>query len=413
MSSLLFHGTGDLREYLEKQRAKLHAEVGDCDPDYLLKVSEADYRDYLIAKYSVNPPKILTDQIYQHEARDVDIDVSRDPLRVVRDRSRPAYIRGTAITISLPFEGEAELFRYQPSTFTFNPPRGEIVGQEVRLTYEFTTPAPKSLKASFDRDLKSIQEYLQWVERDVSSLNQSLPQETSQAISRRKNKLLADRSMTAALGIPIKLRQDAPRTYTVPNVRRKPIIQRPSVSTTEPFQPEPALADSEYESILQIIQNMVTVMERSPRAFVGMNEEDLRQHFLVQLNGQYEGQATGETFNFSGKTDILIRVEGKNVFIAECKFWRGPKALTETIDQLLGYTSWRDTKTAILLFSRNKAFGDVLTSIPGVVKMHPCFKREAGTTGETVFRYVFHQLKDPNRELLLTILAFDIPREGQ
>ena len=27
-----------------------------------------------------------------------------------------------------------------------------------------------------------------------------------------------------------------------------------------------------------------------------MKEEDLRQHFLVQLNGQYDGEATGETF---------------------------------------------------------------------------------------------------------------------
>jgi hypothetical protein len=31
----------------------------------------------------------------------------------------------------------------------------------------------------------------------------------------------------------------------------------------------------------------------------------------------FKGQATGETFNFQGKTDILIRVEGKNVSIAE------------------------------------------------------------------------------------------------
>ncbi len=156
---------------------------------------------------------------------------------------------------------------------------------------------------------------------------------------------------------------------------------------------------------------MVTVMERSPHAFVEMNEEDLRQQILVPLNGQYEGQATGETFNFSGKTDILIRVEGKNIFIAECKFWRGPTALAETIDQLLGYTSWRDTKTAILLFSRNKNFGNVLASIPGAAKEHPCFKRDLGMTGETIFRYVFHQRNDPNRELLLTILAFDIPRK--
>ena len=39
-----------------------------------------------------------------------------------------------------------------------------------------------------------------------------------------------------------------------------------------------------------------------------------------------EGQATGETFNAAGKTDILLRIDGKNVFIGECKFWKGPKA---------------------------------------------------------------------------------------
>ena len=50
---------------------------------------------------------------------------------------------------------------------------------------------------------------------------------------------------------------------------------------------------------------MVAVIERSPAAFRRMKEGELRQHFLVQLNG-YEGQATGETFNFEGKTHVLI-----------------------------------------------------------------------------------------------------------
>jgi DNA-binding response OmpR family regulator len=164
-----------------------------------------------------------------------------------------------------------------------------------------------------------------------------------------------------------------------------------------------------YETVLTIMQNMAQVMERSPQAFTNMNEEDLRHHFLVQLNGYFAGNATGETFNYSGKTDILIRVNGRNVFIAECKFWRGPKGLTATIDQLLGYVNWRDTKTAILLFNRGRPFSHVLARIPEVVASHPCFKREAGVADETVFRYVFHRTDDPDRELLLTVLAFDIP----
>ena len=68
----------------------------------------------------------------------------------------------------------------------------------------------------------------------------------------------------------------------------------------------------------------------------------------MQLNGNYEGQAAGETFNYQGKTDILIRSGDRNIFIAERKFWNGPAKPTKTIDQLLGYLSWRDSKAAIL-----------------------------------------------------------------
>jgi hypothetical protein len=95
------------------------------------------------------------------------------------------------------------------------------------------------------------------------------------------------------------------------------------------FTPEPALAQSDYEEILDIMKNMTRVMELSPHAFLEMDEEALRSHFLVQLNGAYEGDATGETFNFQGKTDILIRKDGKNVFVAECKFWKGEKAFLD------------------------------------------------------------------------------------
>jgi len=126
---------------------------------------------------------------------------------------------------------------------------------------------------------------------------------------------------------------------------------------------------------------MVKVMERSPKAFDGLDEEGIRSHFLVQLNGHYEGQATGETFNYQGKTDILIRSGDRNIFIAECKFWGGPQMLTQTIDQLLGYLSWRGSKTAILLFNRNRDFSKVLDSIPETVRAHPNFQKEVRSAG--------------------------------
>jgi len=154
---------------------------------------------------------------------------------------------------------------------------------------------------------------------------------------------------------------------------------------------------------------MVRVMEQSPKTFENIGEEALRTHFLVQLNGQYEGNATGETFNYQGKTDILIKVDGRNVFIAECKFWAGEKQFSDTIDQLLSYLSWRDTKAAVLIFNRNVNFSEVIDKIDEITPTHKYYKRSLGKLDESSFRYIFHQPNDKNRELTLTVLAFDVP----
>ena len=115
------------------------------------------------------------------------------------------------------------------------------------------------------------------------------------------------------------------------------------------------------------------------------------------------------SLNFNGKTDILIRVEDKNIFIAECKFWKGEKSFAETIDQILSYLSWRDTKTAVILFNRNKNFTEVLAKVKETATLHPHFKKGPVVEGETRFRYVFGNPKDHNREVTLTVMVFDIP----
>jgi hypothetical protein len=202
-------------------------------------------------------------------------------------------------------------------------------------------------------------------------------------------------------------RAGAPQTYSAPEVRRK--VQSLPPASGAPFKPEPVLDEANYKHILSVIDNMTMVMERSPTAFAEMGEEAIRQHYLVQLNGHFEGTATGETFNYQGKTDILIRADGRNIFIAECKFWRGEKQFIETLDQVLSYLSWRDTKAAIILFNRNKDFSQVLAKIKDVTNAHPHKKRGPTVESETRLRYVFGNPGDHSREIILTILAFDVP----
>ena len=224
----------------------------------------------------------------------------------------------------------------------------------------------------------------------------------------RKEKLLQDQNLVAELGYNLRPRTGNSSTYAAPQVRRK---LKPSLppQSNKPFRPEPALPTDDYEHILNVLENMTFVMERSPSAFVQIDEEGLRTHFLVQLNGHYEGQATGETFNSQGKTDILLRVEGKNIFIAECKFWGGPKKLTETVNQLLSYSCWRDTKVALMIFNRRKSLTKVLEAISPTIEKHPNFKRLIPIDGETRFRFVLGHSDDHAREMIISVLVFDVP----
>lgn len=391
----------------QHQRKALAEEIAGLNGDRLLNTSVDDLCEYFEKKYWIEVPLLQTDDIVADQS-EAQIDVSRDPNRYIRDRDRPFMITGTAIEVTIPFVGDAEVFNIQPTSYTLSPPRAEIRGQTLVLRIVGTDLSAERVRNDVDRTLTEIEAHLKTLRGNAQGLNKQLRDIAKDVIENRRKKLLADRNLIGALGFKMKERAGAPRTYTAPEVRRKITPTLPA-ATAVPFKPEPTLADTDYHHIISVIQNMAHVMERSPSAFVHMDEESLRSHFLVQLNGHYEGQATGETFNYQGKTDILIRSEGKNIFIAECKFWGGPKKLTETVDQLLSYSSWRDTKVAVILFNKNKDFSKVLSSIPDTVNAHPNFKRDLGASSESVFRYIFAHRDDRNRELILSILVFDIP----
>lgn len=160
--------------------------------------------------------------------------------------------------------------------------------------------------------------------------------------------------MDAYLDVPIVAREHPAPTFSVdpPKRHRKNVQPRsPDGPTTEPFAPEPGVTDEGFAEILATIRSVTRAVERYPSTFAGMPEESLRDVLLVVLNNQF-GPATGETFSRNGKTDILISYgdTGEAVFIAECRWWRGPSKFRSAIDQVLSYLVWRDTKAALVLF---------------------------------------------------------------
>jgi hypothetical protein len=200
-----------------------------------------------------------------------------------------------------------------------------------------------------------------------------------------------------------------PTTFSVPvNPPKKIQVAIPTVAI-KPFSPEPTMNMQTYTEILQTIHDVGKQFERMPSTYSGKDEESLRDHILLMLEPRFEGSATGETFNKTGKTDILLRHEGSNIFVGECKFWTGKKGFLETIDQILKYLTWRDSKTAVIMFVRNKEISPVLETVHTEISQHPCHDSFIKQVDGSWSEYNFHLPDDPSRSVKLAVLIFHIP----
>ena len=120
------------------------------------------------------------------------------------------------------------------------------------------------------------------------------------------------------------------------------------------------ISEANYNDIMGTIKHAASTMERTPFSYRSMEEEDYRNVLLVPLNAIYHGAAMGEAFRVKGKTDICIEEKNRAAFVAECKMWTGEKGVDAALEQLDGYLTWRDCKTALIFFVQRKDFLAIL-----------------------------------------------------
>lgn len=162
-----------------------------------------------------------------------------------------------------------------------------------------------------------------------------------------------------------------------------------------------------YQKILEAINDTGKSIERYPKTIENQDEETIREHFLTQLSTAFKNcSSTGESYNHTGKTDIMIMHGNDILFIAECKIWKGPKKLNEAICQLLNYLTWRDTKTALLIFNKGTNPQSIVDSIKKTIPDHPNFVKLVKQRDMGWYDYIFH-LTDPNEEIKMAVMVFD------
>lgn len=400
--------TNDLSKIIDNQKAQIIQKVESENNEYLAKINQEEYLDFIQNEFEILPPVLLEEQI-QCEVKQKKIEV------VNQIRGGNIMIDGCEVRVLIPFEGESILLLSRANSWTTCPPMASIQDNKIVKTFQLKMSEVETFddKKALEPLLKEINQYIGFLEKDLTTYNENIRSIAKNVMDSKISNYNKFNAFAKNISYPIKRETNVPATFDIPQVLRKPQISKPIVNEAK-FLPEPTLSTEEYDHILKICSDMSLVIERNPNAFFDMEEEVLRTHFLVQLNGHYQGQATGETFNSIGKTDILIRDDNKNVFIAECKFWKGEKVYLSTIDQLLGYVTYRDTKTSILIFDKNKDFSNTLTKIQESTPTHSNFVRQDKTYKspiESAYRYVFKNKNDEDKEFLLTVIAFHIPQK--
>lgn len=391
---------------------KLVAEIESLDNEYILKSSPTELEQFYVEKVIISPLVLDVDSKYIKMQKATGVDVSHDFMRAVAPGIK-AVVPGTRIDIAIPFSGDPQLWRIQASTFSVSGyPNIEIGHDEITFTISFPDDSanPEKLRADIDRITKSLSDAAGYLKNDVDNHNNSAPTQIRNVLERKRQLAHSSVNAIAALGIPVQRKESQP-SFAIPAKRRETPAKRPSVAVGK-YEPEPVLDEKEYQHILEVCKSMSLVIERNPSSFSALDEEVIRDHFLLQLNGHYEGGATGETFNGQGKTDIIIKVENKNVFIAECKFWHGSKAFDEAVDQLLSYLTWRDSKCALLVFNRTKDSSAVREKMHQVISARSECRKVVihGSDGDS--RYVFVKNSDPGKEIIITTQLYDIPIKG-
>lgn len=398
----------DLRDYLEVRKSTVIHSIENEKDDYLLNVNESGYVRYKVDEALVDPLEIHEDQIYASSSEQM-IPAEYFP-KSFHVYSGKSY-KKDVIKFHIPFSGNSDLLRCIPSTRSLWSMNVEITNNEFTFEIINFTDNAESIGRDKDSNMRSIMQQLKNVSSEVECYNTGLQSQIKQAFDARKRKVLAKHSVLASLGVPIKKSDNVSPTFSIPTPqkRKKVTFSRPFVTETG-YKPEPSLDKSAYADILRLIHDVGKEFERLPSLYAGKEEEHLRDHFLMMLEPNFEGSATGETFNKTGKTDILLRYEGTNVFIAECKFWRGQKNFLDTITQLLGYLTWRDSKAAVIMFVPNKDFTSALETAKQVISGHQNYIEYKNQIDETWLNYSFHLNGDRNREVHIAVMLYHTPR---
>ncbi|MFC4469390.1 hypothetical protein ACFPH6_33600 [Streptomyces xiangluensis] len=251
--SLFNHG--HLRDHLHKNLEKITQAVDAWDTEKLLSTPEADIIEELTNDFRIVVPSL--------DLEGVEIEPLKESYGVVEHYGDSFRVRQNTITLLIPYTGDRVVFTLRPNTYTEPAPQGTVTDTEVTVIWTGHNTDQDFVRRALDAKLNEITKWLGWGRGEINGYNQQAEQVIPQRVQARKQAVLASRNLEASLGFPIRKRMDA-QTYEVPLVRKKIKTKPAQPSADASFEPEPVLADADYEEALRVLKNARNQLERSP-----------------------------------------------------------------------------------------------------------------------------------------------------
>lgn len=286
------------------------------------------------------------------------------------------------ILVKIPFQPNKKIdqfFKLRTNTISLSDEQKfEIKGNsfviEVEMKGYGRNLTNEQVRDEINSNRSGIQNMLQLKNAEINVENTKLEQRLTQFINERKNKLDEDKKRLNDLVNLVKIplaRKDGDIIKQI-QVNKKPFIAKIKPKTPdEDYQ----LDREKVIDIIKLLNNQCLQFEKTPKTYEKFDEPNLRDLLLSNLNSIFEGQATGETFNNKGKTDIYLNIDKGNILVTECKFYGGEKLYHKTIEQLLGYLTWRQNYGILLSFCNQKNFSKVLDEAETIIKSHNSYER--------------------------------------
>ena len=317
------------------------------------------------------------------------------------------------INVRIPFDGDRDLFDCYPSTSTVvYLDRGvSINSRDISATITLDVLDPAAYNNAVARLIGNINANIPRINAEIAPWNGGLKSQIEQLLDQRKGVVAKKIDFMKQIGLRMNPKSN---DFMIPPPLARKAIPIPVSETVTKRKKEdvPILQDAVYQDIKEVLYNVGKAIERKPSLYLDKHEEDLRDIFLLFLETRYESTSgIGEAFNKKGKTDILLKYakDGSNLFVAECKVWKGQKKFFEAIDQLLGYLTHRDSKTALLIFVEQREFSSVVTTLKNEIRNHKQFKRLLKDTYDSSTSYEFTLPDDPEKVILLEVMLWHFP----